>query len=201
MLQTVHLYWVEENSRSGQCRSSVQTSVQLWVQSSVLSSQLSLQSSQWSRKCPAGFEQSIYKIQQLVSRLLTSWDRSAGRCNSQLVRVELRTENVSPLVRPHLDLGNRSLDFFYSAHRVAGWWCEKNYGGGFSQKNPVFPDFGPNGPKTVKNRLFSILLKIGSKDFLDIMHLIRGHYCAHFAENRMFGKNPVPELWTEKTEK
>ena len=26
------------------------------------------------------------------------------------------------------------------------------------------------------------------------MHMIRGHYCAHFAENHMFGKILVPEL-------
>ena len=31
--------------------------------------------------------------------------------------------------------------------------------------------------------------------------MIRGHNCAHFAENRMFGKISVPELWTEKTKK
>jgi hypothetical protein len=53
----------------------------------------------------------------------------------------------------------------------------------------------------MKNELFSIFLKIGFLEFLDVMHLIRGHYCAHFAENRIFGKNPVPELWPEKTEK
>jgi hypothetical protein len=69
------------------------------------------------------------------------------------------------------------------------------------KKNPVFPKFRENGHKTAKNRPFWIFFKIGSKDFLDIMHMIRGHYCAHFAENRMFGKNPVPELWPEKTEK
>ena len=48
---------------------------------------------------------------------------------------------------------------------------------------------------------FWIFLKIGSKDFFDILPSIRGHNCAHFAENRMFGKISVPELCTEKTKK
>ena len=48
---------------------------------------------------------------------------------------------------------------------------------------------------------FWIFLKIGSNDFFDNLHMIRGHNCAHFAENRMFGKISVLELWTEKTKK
>ena len=72
---------------------------------------------------------------------------------------------------------------------------------GFRPKNPDFRILGQTVPKWPKNQRIWIFLKIGSKDFFDIMNMIRGHYCAHFAENRIFGKNPVPELWTEKTEK
>ena len=74
-----------------------------------------------------------------------------------------------------------------------------NVHGGFPKKISVPEILGQTVPKWPKNRPFLIFLKIGSKDFLDIMHMIRGHYCAHFAENRMFGKISVPELWTEKT--
>ena len=76
-----------------------------------------------------------------------------------------------------------------------------NVHGGFPKKISVPEILGQTVPKWPKNRPFRIFLKIGSKDFLDIMHMIRGHYCAHFAENRMFGKISVPELWTEKTKK
>ena len=72
---------------------------------------------------------------------------------------------------------------------------------GFRPKNPDFRILGQTVQKWPKNQCFWIFLKIGSKDFLDIMHMIKGHYCAYFAENRMFGKISVLELWTEKTKK
>ena len=67
----------------------------------------------------------------------------------------------------------------------------------FPEKNPVFPKFGKNGKNLSKNRPFSIFLKIGSNDFLGFLDIVRGEYWPHFAENRMFGKIPVPELRTE----
>ena len=76
-----------------------------------------------------------------------------------------------------------------------------NVHGGFPKKISVPEIFGKLGPNWAQNRPFQIFLKIGSKDFLDILHMIRGHYCAHFAENRMFSKILVSELWTEKTKK
>ena len=69
---------------------------------------------------------------------------------------------------------------------------------GFRSKNPVFRILSQTVPKWPKNQRFWIFLKIGSKDSLDIMNMIRGHYCAHFAENRIFGKNPVLEIWPKK---
>ena len=77
----------------------------------------------------------------------------------------------------------------------------RNSHGGFSEKISVPEILGQTVPKWPKNRPFWIFLKIGSKDFLDILRMIRGYYCAHFAENCMFGKILVQELWTEKTEK
>ena len=37
--------------------------------------------------------------------------------------------------------------------------------------------------------------------YIDIQDMIRGQFCAHFGENRMSGKNPVLEIWTEKYRK
>ena len=76
-----------------------------------------------------------------------------------------------------------------------------NVHGGFPKKISVPEILGKLGPNWAQNRPFQIFIKIGSKDFLDILHMIRGHYCAHSAENRMFSKISVPELWTEKTKK
>ena len=70
----------------------------------------------------------------------------------------------------------------------------RNAHGGFSEKISVPEILGQTVPKWPKNRPFRIFLKIGSKDFLDIMHMIRGHYCAHFAKNGLFGKISVLEL-------
>ena len=43
----------------------------------------------------------------------------------------------------------------------------------FSGGNLVFPKFGENGPKWPKNRLFDHFLKIGSKDFTDLLCKVR----------------------------
>ena len=77
----------------------------------------------------------------------------------------------------------------------------KTYGDGFFEKIPVFPKFGKNGQNLSKNRPFSIFLKIGSQVSLDVLDIVRGYYWPHFAENRMFGKIPVPDLRARKDQK
>ena len=67
------------------------------------------------------------------------------------------------------------------------------------QRKVTFPDY----PEKIRfyqkfPKMWPKMLKNGSKDFLDILVMIRGHYCAQFAENRMSWKIPDPDLWTEK---
>ena len=62
------------------------------------------------------------------------------------------------------------------------------------KKNLVFPKFGEKGSNRAPKRLFQHYLKKASFVFPDFLHVIRGHQCASFSENRTSSKNLVPEL-------
>ena len=71
----------------------------------------------------------------------------------------------------------------------------RNVHGRFPGKNPVPKILGKLGPKS---DVFGFFSKSAPRIYFDIQDVIRGHYWAHFAENRMSGKNLVPELWARK---
>ena len=63
-----------------------------------------------------------------------------------------------------------------------------------SSKNLV-PELGPKrGSNRAPKQLFRHYLKKASFVFPDFLHVIRGHQCASFSENRTSSKNLVSEL-------
>ena len=67
-----------------------------------------------------------------------------------------------------------------------------------SGKNLVLEIWGKKGQNGGQNGLFRQYLEMFSFVFLDFVHVNRGQQCASFSENRMSGKNLVPDIQGRK---
>ena len=80
----------------------------------------------------------------------------------------------------------------------------KSDGARFSQKNPIFPFWGKRGSnsdsykKKQQMALRRTFLRIGFKDFFDIVHEVRGLYMLKSDGARFSQKNPISPFWAKR---